>query len=525
MRMIPDSPSSNASNAERKVFYALKSIVRPDSTVCLHSLDVPRHAYKVCCELDFVILGPDGLFALEVKGGGVSRNDKGVWEMTDRNGEVHRHKEGPFKQVQGNFFALLEQFKKFVPTQELSAVPKGWGVVLPDCRFDVSSVEWDDATVADQRWMGQFSNWLDNLMRYYQKKLGATAAYRMNSETLRRLTGLLRPEFERQSSIAGELDTAEMTLRTLTDEQCHVVDIVEANERVLCSGGAGTGKTFLALDLARRSLAADKTVMFCCSSVWLRQFLDVQLAHPKMKVLTVDQARRALTKSPKVDVLIVDEAQDMMNLDDLDVLDRSVTGGLTAGSWAFFFDSNNQTGLIGRWDPKALEFLQSFGAMHVPLTRNCRNTRPIVEEIVRQTKCNMGVVNQGNGPAVQTIFVSTSQAIEKALEESLARLLESGVAPSNITILSPFSWAESSVSRLSDHLLRTIVQLDEFSMREFPPNRVSFARVHDFKGLENTAVIFTDLDASVLVQNPPSVLYVGMSRARAYLLLLLNKHN
>lgn len=67
MRMIPSSPSSNASNAERKVFYALKGSGIPDDTVCLHSLGLPHHAYKACCELDFVLIGPDGLFALEVK--------------------------------------------------------------------------------------------------------------------------------------------------------------------------------------------------------------------------------------------------------------------------------------------------------------------------------------------------------------------------------------------------------------------------------------------------------------------------
>lgn len=521
MRMIPSAPPSRASNAERKVFYALKNIAQSNATVCLHSLGLPRHAYKACCELDFVILGPEGLFALEVKGGGVSRNDNGIWEMTDRDGEVHRHKEGPFKQVQGNYFALLDQLKKHISIHELSAMPKGWGVVLPDCRFDVSSVEWDDATIADQRWMGQFANWLENLIRYYQRKCGANAAYKMNPDTLRRLTNLLRPIFEKQPSVGGDLDTAEMTLQTLTDEQCRVVDIVAANAKVLCSGGAGTGKTFLAMELARQNIRKDYSVLFCCSSPWLRHYLDVKLNHPNLKVLTIDMVRRGASKNPKYDTVIVDEAQDMMNLDDLDVLDQSLDGGLTDGKWSFFYDCNNQTGLIGRWDPKALEFLQSFGAMHVPLTRNCRNTRPIVEKIVKLTKCDMGAANQGNGPEVQTISIPSTQVIENILEQTLNKLLASGMSASQITILSPLSWEKSCVSRLSDQMLRSIIQLDEYSMREFPQSKISFSRVHDFKGLENTAVIIVDIDKSFLSQEPPSILYVGMSRARAYLVLLL----
>jgi Nuclease-related domain/AAA domain len=526
MRMIPDTVSENASNAERKVFNALRNIARSDSTICLHSLNLPRHTYKTCCELDFVILGPEGLYAIEVKGGGVSRNDKGLWEMVDRNGKMHLHNEGPFKQVQGNFFALLEQLKKFISLPDLKDIPKGWGVVLPDCRFDISTVEWDEATVADQPWMGQLASWLDNLIHYYQKKAGVTAAYRMSPDTLRRIADHLRPSFESPASIAGRIDSAEMVFRTLTDEQCRVVDILKANSRVLCSGGAGTGKTFLAIELAQRMLDDGQSVMICCSSAWLKQSLDVKLVHPNIKILTIKQARRidTATTTVKVDVLIVDEAQDMMNFEDLDVFDKMLNGGLNSGSWAFFFDSNNQTGLLGHWDPKAFDYLNSFGALHIPLTRNCRNTKQIIEEIVRQTKCTMGAVNQGDGPKVESLLVSDPHEFEKELEKTVSKLLASGVAPSHITILSPLIWAESSVSRLSNRLLQSITPLDEFIMRTFPPKQISFARVHDFKGLENSAIIFTDLDDSVLSQKPPTILYVGMSRARAHLTLILSKH-
>jgi phosphate starvation-inducible protein PhoH len=46
----------------------------------------------------------------------------------------------------------------------------------------------------------------------------------------------------------------------LTEEQYHFVDIAMENHRVICSGGAGTGKTFLAAELARRMLDSDKSV-------------------------------------------------------------------------------------------------------------------------------------------------------------------------------------------------------------------------------------------------------------------------
>jgi hypothetical protein len=523
MRMIPSSPSSSASNAERKVFFALKGSGISDDTVCLHSLGLPNHAYKACCELDFVLIGHDGIFALEVKGGGVRKNDKGEWIMSDRKGQEHRHREGPFRQVQGNMFALMDQLKRCVPIAELEQLPKGWGVVLPDCIFDVKSVEWDDATIADQRRMGQFPVWLENFMRYYRRKSGHDAAYRARPELLRRITECLRPQFEKVPSLAGALDTAEMTLNSLTDDQCRAVDVLVANSRVLCSGGAGTGKTFLALELARRALAEERKVTLCCSSLWLRNYLDTRLSHPAFQVLAIAQARKKLSQLAPADLLIVDEGQDLMNFDDLDVLDKLVKGGLTGGNWSFFYDGNNQAGLIGQWDPNSLEFLDSHGTTHVPLMRNCRNTRPIVDEVQRRTGCDMGRKEQGEGPLVEVVQADAGEPSETKTARTIGRLLEEGVPMSHITLLSPCSWSESCASRLPSHVQRDVMQMDEFSLREFPSPQISFARIQDFKGLENTAIVLLDLDRGHLDRSAPSLLYVGMSRARAYLALIINQ--
>lgn len=42
----------------------------------------------------------------------------------------------------------------------------------------------------------------------------------------------------------------ETRIARLTEDQLRLIDVVEANPRVTCSGGAGTGKTMLALELA-----------------------------------------------------------------------------------------------------------------------------------------------------------------------------------------------------------------------------------------------------------------------------------
>ncbi len=519
MRMIPSSPPNGASSAERKVFFALKGTGLPDDTVCLHSLGLPRHAYKACCELDFVLVGPGGLLALEVKGGGVRRGADGAWIMTDRSGQQYRHREGPFRQVQGNLFALWERLQLDIPHPDLDSLPRGWGVVLPDCAFDVKSVEWDDATVADQPRMGHFALWLENLWGYYRRKAGRDATHRVRPELVQRIATLLRPRFEQVPTLAGSMESAEMSLASLTEDQCRAVDVLAANPRVLCSGGAGTGKTFLAVELARRALAEQRLVTLCCSSPWLRNFLDARLVHPDFKVVTPGQARRSSSHPAPADLLIVDEGQDLMNCEDLDLLDRLVHGGLAGGHWALFHDSNHQTGLVGRWDPVSLGLLESYGATRVPLTRNCRNTRPIVDEVQHRTGCDMGRADEGEGPNVEVIRLDATTPPELAAARTIRRLIDENVSMSQITILSPISFKESCASRLPEPLRRDVLPLDEFSLRRFPPPHISFAQIHEFKGLENAAIVLLDLDDRHFDRSAATTLYVGMSRARAYLSL------
>jgi hypothetical protein len=77
------------SNAERKVFDLLENLEMEDGWTALHSLNVSEHQYKQWCELDFVIVGPEGIIVLEVKGGGVECKD-GIWHFTNRIGEVKK---------------------------------------------------------------------------------------------------------------------------------------------------------------------------------------------------------------------------------------------------------------------------------------------------------------------------------------------------------------------------------------------------------------------------------------------------
>jgi len=61
--------------------------------------------------------------------------------------------------------------------------------------------------------------------------------------------------------------------------------------------------------------------------------------------------------------------------------------------------------------------------------------------------------------------------------------------------------------------------LNDYAMRSFPGDSLSFARVLEFKGLENEAIIVVDLPAA-RSEAGNATAYVAMSRPRALLTLI-----
>ena len=168
MRMIPNQPLGTSSNAEMRMFDQLRSAFpRPDQNgwFAMHSLNLPRHEYKRFGEIDFIICGPGGLFVLEVKGGGVSCHD-GIWETTNRYGEIRRLRESPFKQSEGALHGLRGK----LPASLSSVFVVGYGVVMPDIERLPDSAEWDRAVLADGRDFRQFEKWLERFIRYWRAK-------------------------------------------------------------------------------------------------------------------------------------------------------------------------------------------------------------------------------------------------------------------------------------------------------------------------------------------------------------------
>lgn len=528
MLMIPETPHGTHSQAEKRLFDRLRAACADEqngSLAAYHSLNLTRHAYKRFGEIDFLICGAPGIFVLEVKGGRIACQD-GVWQYTNRYGVVSESVEGPFRQAESALHGLMANLRTNLPECAVSQFTIGYGVVFPDCEWRVAGAEWDPHVLADAHGLRDFERWLHKLFQYWRNKDGGNR--QPDTATLKALHRYLRPEFEAAVPLHVQAGQVEERVVALTEDQMTMVDVVAANPRVLCSGGAGTGKTFLAMELARRWTAEGMSVALACRSPWLRRYLETQFSLPGLTVTLAESIQTACRRAglDHFDALIVDEGQDIFDMESLDSLDAFLHHGLREGRWAFFHDVNNQSGLFGKQEEEAIDYLLRIKPVRVPLRTNCRNTRVILEKVQTALGADMGVRGAGEGPEIRERVVTTKEASAEMLSLEIREIVdEGGIASGNLTILSPLPFKESSAALLPESLKREILILDEYSLRNTPFSKISFAEISNFKGLENEAVIVVDLESPVSGDKPLTMHYVAMSRARAVLSLIFRNRS
>lgn len=575
--MIPPALSDEIkSAAERRIFDLLRGDPETKDWIVLHSLGLSRHETKRYGELDFVILVPDGaIVCLEVKGGRISCRD-GIWETLNRYDEPIRLKESPFQQAQSGMFALRKIIEERAEDgQRLAKLAFGYGVVLPDTDWNGGGTDHESWQIFDRSFVGPISLYIKGIVAN-----NADVAARFARPTARdvaRLRQFLRPDFESKISPIGQVERAESEQLRLTEEQYQFLDALEGNDRLVVEGAAGTGKTLLALEAARRAAAQGKRVLLLCYNRLLGQWIAHRAASfPHAERITAgsfhyilqdniersscasefkaafanawsdatapadrnrfyreDYALYALDAASEgfpqpYDLLLIDEGQDLVYEDALAVLDHLVRGGLAGGRWMLFADFNRQAifaeGQSAHEMRAALSERSHFFSTF-RLTRNCRNTR----RIGRETALMSGFeqmpfsLHTQEGASVDYRFWNNNRKQRKVIGDLIGGLLDEGFAASDIVLLSPSRLQNSCLSEPVEELQRrgiSIQLLDHDNLLATPLNTVMFATLHAFKGLERRAVIVIGVD-KLNDESFRAGLYVAMSRPTARLFVLL----
>lgn len=564
-RMIPPYVSDvTKSNAERRMFHVIQQAEGTEGWVCLHSLALAQHRTKRRGEVDFVLLTPLGIFCLEVKGGRVKR-EAGDWFTTNSQGILAQLKESPFEQASSGMFALERSVRRaFEKNDRMSKLLFGYGVVFPDVEFSDHSPECHPDLVYDRRSrMRSFISFVTQLSRFAR---GSTAGARFlpTKEEIGVLADHLRGDFEFVPSLSDRAVAVNEDIKRFSDEQSKALDFIDNHPRVMVEGGAGTGKTVLALEAAIREVRKEPApVLFLCFNRLLATALAEQVAargaQDLVKVSTVfgflyevvrgsvlkgefekaifskdENARNwdilpayaelvaSDFKRPVYHSCIIDEAQDILNEQIMAAIDPFFIGGWSSGRWRVFLDVNNQSAVYGRYESKTVDALSQL-ARTTFLTMNCRNTSQISNELNLLTQPRVQASARTDGPAVVYHWYSDKGDQTRQVKAVIRDLLSKGVAAGKVTILSPLRRENACAATLDGLVLAPLSEDNLMSVLGGTAAECSFSSVSSFKGLENDFILLTDIDN--LDQHWwDSVTYVGMSRARVGLWLFINNN-
>ncbi len=526
------------SNAEKKVFQWLK-----ESSLdgyAFHSVGLSEHEEKSNTESDFIVVTKNGILCLEVKGGRVFC-ENGVWGFENRYGKVDYKNEGPFDQAVGAMYALKKSLSDKIPW--LNKVSFANGVVFTDITFEYRGVSVRPETMFDYSSVIRFDDYMEGCHNYWDSKNRARVSY-LKDEEIEQIKTAIRDDLHFVPSLSCIVNSVDKQLVRLTEEQASALNALEENDKILINGPAGSGKTLVAMEFARRCAAQGKRVLLLTYNKLLAKYLsgltqdeNIEIVHfhglisqyvaldfAKMsdpnyfgkvlpeKFLQILSANRIAP----FDVLVLDEGQDLLNTAYFEIFEKLLKKGLYNGKWMFFYDANQNLFGGGKLQ-KALDALKRYHPVYFKLTKNCRNT----EQIARFNKYSSGIEPGKamiDGEQVEIVEYS-EEFFDEAFDGLIGNLLRAGICMDEITIISPCTFEKSVLDRYQGKYRTNIVKF----MGERGSNDLCMATVQSFKGLDSKIVIAVDVGENYFQSEKNIMLYTLLSRARAMLYIISKK--
>lgn len=509
------------SEAEREVWQALREQLPVDAHLLANVTFTGERDY----ECDLIVLWPDvGACVLEVKGGHVTFRD-GVWTQSDATGS---RPIDPIGQVQANRHAL----KKYIEQRwSGGALSPAWLLVLPHSSLPAGM----DLPAAPRERIVDLVG-MPTLADRIHALLAGSAATPLAAARCRLVTDHLTGRFEPQADLVAEGGSRAEEVRRLTEQQFSVLSMLRRAPRFAVFGPAGSGKTFIAMEQARRLAADGKRVAILCYSRGLSRFirrasdalperqrpafvgtfhqwgwrLGLQLpATPTSQWWETESAQemlaavRALEAERRFDAIIVDEAQDF-GVPWWPVVIASLRDEVN-GELVVFADEDQEVFERGE---SALPELTP-----IVLDLNVRNAKPIAtaaDALASDPVRHLGI----DGPRIDVHDVPYDQAVSTA-DDLIDPLLDEGWSPGDIVLITTGSRhpeqvlrAESGPSAGSD------AYWDSF----WDDADVFYGHVLSFKGLERPVVVLAINDWKH-PERARELLYVGLTRARDRLVI------
>lgn len=509
----------NNSYGEMKVYEALRTL--SDQYTVFYSLSwVGINEKRTVGEADFVIVHPaKGIFVIEVKSGEIEYKN-GEWIQTNtKSGQSKRIE--PYVQARKSQFELLDRLNQGI--RDFRIPMMCYGVWFPSVDISEKATlppESPKEITLDRLSLENPEKAINGAFAYWAEKYRQVG---LDQSQLQKVINVLCPHFHVVPRLKTKIEEMEETYIQLTRQQAALLDFLEEQKTAVIHGLAGTGKTVLGVEKAKRLAAQDEQVLFLCFNSFLRDALKKNNTIPNVTFHNAHSLAYEImgqSDSPIDEVLeefeefleevfdeesweysniIVDEGQD---LDDrlLNRLYELVK--LKNGCFYVFYDRNQY--IMKNQLPKWIEDAECRLVLH----KNCRNTAEVFK-----TSCSiMGLENvtfnevHGEIPAAR--FYTREDEEEKIVSDFIKRVMDEGLDPSDVVILTAKT-IESSWIDLGKKYAGQELSCDGEA------GKILFTTIRKFKGLEAEAILIVDAQMSALT-NPENrrLLYTGSSRAK-----------
>lgn len=544
--MLPPSFDNNdpRRNGERLVFNWLSNTALPG--YAFYSVLQKNHKFKIMGEIDFLYICSRGLLCIEVKGGKDIYRKERKWYSLSKNNKEYEIS-NPFLQAQDCMFALKKYLKmSFVRDKNLSNPLIGFGVIFPECKFTGHGNDLLTEVLFDNNnSLFDFGNYLNAAFDYWKNEeynKHGNISNALTAEQIEKIAVFLRGDFKVIPSMNLEMQHIQQQIIELTDEQCSALDNTKYNPRIIIQGGAGTGKSILAMEKLRQNQSQKINTLYLCYNRNMAKYAEMSFNNkfdnnchiytfysligkyfPSTDIHTKsleEISKMFLEDIPfdiieKYDYLIIDEAQDIINTLSMTVFEKILLGGMKNGKWILFLDPNQN--IFNKNDD--FEFTMKYldemcKPSYYVLNYNCRNT----DQIARRTSV-ISLVPPSKfmkirGPNVIIKTYTDNDKLRSLLRKELLSLFSGGTSSSDIVILSKYKYANSGIINIKPVNNMEIIENDD--IKQIRKGQINYFTVQSFKGLESNIVFLIDIDGFKGISNR-SINYVALSRAKVLL--------
>lgn len=494
-KMIPHTYIDTGSEGEKRIFEALQTKLSNDFYV-FHSVRwISSDRNRSQGEADFLVFHPQkGILIIEVKAGIIEIDSNRTWYQTNRNTLTKKAIFDPEKQADESkfkFISLLRNYQILVcHSVWFPSVDFGGQVLPPNYHKDM---------LLDIKSLNNPQKAIDKAFSFWQSQIGRSTSITLNEQS--RIIEIIAPELNLVPSLKADHALREQKFNQLTTEQAKVLEFLKLQNIVVINGSAGTGKTVLAIEKARKLTQDGKKVLFLCFNKMLSDYLNGCYSHYGFKIATFDKLcsdhvgfDRSFDKTrlnfleylldenndfPYTDI-IIDEGQDFEN-DWLEYLEERVS---IEGNFYVFYDQQQCLYFdeVSKWIKNA--------PCKITLFINCRNT----EAIAKTAYGTLGFAEKIptlsgiEGEQPELFSMTNPKEFYNWIDKTINKfLIDTNVDKSSVAIL--------TMNTLENSVLKDFISTSKILISENKENGfVCISTARKFKGLEADLVIIADLD-------------------------------